>query len=279
MKIRSVRPEFFTDPMMASLDPMVRLLYVGLWCYVDDEGRGEWLPKQIEGAIFPFEDVDIHALLEQLVRSARIVRYTDGDREFFHIPTFSEYQKPNRKYDSRLPDPSKCSQPTSRSASAVREQRVRSVYAHAGEGEGEGVGRGNTHREGESEGEGVSEPKLPAQRALDLWEAVTGTRLTRGDRRRDHAKAADFLAATGLDPDTADFRAFLEYAHEQGTWAVGGWGRAYARWNGRPKERAPCGRCGNRGVLAVLDGRTLTLAEAEDVNEEWTVKRCPECTK
>lgn len=142
MKIRSVRPEFFTDPTMAQLDAMARLLYVGLWCYVDDDGRGEWLPKLIEGQIFPHEDVDIDALLEQCVRSGRVVRYTDGNREFFYIPTFTRYQKPNRKVDSKLPDPSECRNPSSDPAPTVREQRVRSGDAHAVEGEGGGVGEG-----------------------------------------------------------------------------------------------------------------------------------------
>lgn len=124
MKIRSVRPEFFADPMMAGLDPMVRLLYIGLWCYVDDYGRGEWLPKLIEGSIFPLEDIDVHALLEQLVGTDRIVRYTDGDRDYFWIPTFSVYQKPNRQYDSRLPVPED-SHPGS--AEELRTQRVGSA--------------------------------------------------------------------------------------------------------------------------------------------------------
>lgn len=140
VKIRSIRPEFFADPTMAELSHAARLLYIGLWCLVDDDGRGEWLPKQIDGQIFPLEDVDIHALLEQLVRTARIVRYTDGDREYFHIPTFVEYQRPNRKYDSKLPDPAKCQVVEPNQGETLPTQRGRTADAHAGEGEGEGEG-------------------------------------------------------------------------------------------------------------------------------------------
>lgn len=138
MKIRSIRPEFFADPTMADLDPLARLLYIGLWCYVDDDGRGEWLPKQIDGQIFPLEDVDIHALLEQLVRSERIIRYTDGDREYFYIPTIPSHQKPNRRYDSKLPDPAECTVSTGETGDAARTQRVDVADADAVEGEGEG---------------------------------------------------------------------------------------------------------------------------------------------
>lgn len=162
MKIRSVRPEFFADPTMAGLTPEARLLYIGLWCYVDDEGRGEWLPKQIDGMIFPLEDVDIHALLEQLVRAARIVRYTDGDRDYFHIPTFEEYQKPNRKYDSKLPDPAECQAVEPETARTVSTQRARSAHAHAVEGEGEG----------EVEGVLLAPAPKPTRERDEVWDTL-----------------------------------------------------------------------------------------------------------
>lgn len=136
MKIRSVRPEFFADPTLADLSHAARILYIGLWCIADDDGRGEWLPKQIDGQIFPLETVNIHALLEQLVSSERVVRYTDGDRDYFYIPTFTKYQKPNRKYDSKLPDPEKCELLPAKSQESLFEQRVRSARTHAVEGEG-----------------------------------------------------------------------------------------------------------------------------------------------
>ena len=159
MKIRSVRPEFFTDAKMPLLTPSARLLYVGLWCIADDEGRGEYLPKLIEGAVFPHEQVDIFALLRELLDLGRLVVYEVDGQMYFHIPRFEDYQKPNRKYESRLPAP-----PAQRvgSVDAVREQkqpeipididdstetlptqRVSTADAHAGEGEGEGVRRGS----------------------------------------------------------------------------------------------------------------------------------------
>jgi hypothetical protein len=173
MKIRSVRPEFFSDPVMAELEPMARLLYIGMWCIADDEGRGEWLPKQIEGQLFPLEDVEIHALLAQLVRTARVVRYQCGDREFFHIPTFERYQKPNRKYPSRIPPPPEQHKPTNGSANAVREQRVGTAHAHAGEGEGEGVVEGDGEVEAVGRGSVRGRDAFQDQKPTDLeWDAA-----------------------------------------------------------------------------------------------------------
>lgn len=128
MKIRSMRPEFFSDTLMASLSPLARILYIGFWCIADDEGRGRYLPKQIEGEVFPNEQVDIYALLAELLSTARIVTYQDGGELYFHIPNFTKYQKPNRTYPSRLPAPPLFT-PNGHTADAVREQDRRSVHA------------------------------------------------------------------------------------------------------------------------------------------------------
>ena len=189
MKIRSVRPEFFADPTMAELDPLARLLYIGLWCYVDDDGRGEWLPKQIDGEVFPLETVDIHALLAQLVSTARVVRYTDGDRAYFYIPTFTEYQKPNRKYDSKLPDPANCEQLPGQTALTLSEQRVSTAHAHAVEGEGEG------------EGEGVLAPKPARDEVWDELAGIFGDPTTRSNKslRGKLVKSLSAAGATALE--------------------------------------------------------------------------------
>lgn len=105
MKIRSLRPEFFADGRMAQLSPMARILYMGLWCIADDEGRGRFHPKSIEGEVFPHETVDIRTLLTELIEMGRIVTYDVGAESYFHIPKFTTYQHPNRAFESRLPPP------------------------------------------------------------------------------------------------------------------------------------------------------------------------------
>jgi hypothetical protein len=190
MKIRSVRPEFFADPTMVELTPEARLLYIGLWCYVDDDGRGEWLPKQIDGQIFPLEGVDIYALLGQLVSTARIVRYSDGDRDFFYIPTFTEYQRPNRKYESKLPDPAECAVLPGETPLPLPTQRVSTADAHA------------VAVEGEVEGEGVEllAPKAARDRVWDTLAEVFGEPTTRTNRSL-RGKVVKSLAGAGATRD------------------------------------------------------------------------------
>lgn len=190
MKIRSIRPEFFADPTMAELTHEARLLYVGLWCYVDDDGRGEWLPKQIDGQIFPLEDVDIHALLEQLVRSERVVRYSDGDRDYFYIPTFTEYQKPNRKYDSKLPDPAGCTVLPGETSETLTTQRVSTADAHAVAVEGEGEGEVGV----------VLAPKAARDGVWDAMSEIFGEPTTRSNRSL-RGKLVKSLSGAGATHD------------------------------------------------------------------------------
>lgn len=105
MKIRSLRPAFFADTKMAQLTPYARILYMGLWCIADDEGRGRYLPKQIEGEVFPHEQVDIRGFLGELITAGRIVVYEAGGEPYFHIPTFLTHLTVNRRFPSQLPAP------------------------------------------------------------------------------------------------------------------------------------------------------------------------------
>jgi len=125
MKIRSVRPEFFSDPNIAVLSFGARLLYIGLWCHADDEGRGEFLPKRIEGDVFPVDNVDFDALWAELEQCGRTARYTVKGQEYFYIPTFEKHQRPNRKYESKHPAP------PSRTADALPTHDASTADAHA----------------------------------------------------------------------------------------------------------------------------------------------------
>src|SRR4029077_1840142 len=54
MRIRQVRPEFWSDETMASLPDPVRLFYIGLWGIADDAGWLEWQPMRIGALLYPY---------------------------------------------------------------------------------------------------------------------------------------------------------------------------------------------------------------------------------
>ena len=61
-RIRTIKPEFWTDEKIVELSAFARLLFIGLWNFADDAGRMEFSAKRLKMQIFPADDVDISAL-------------------------------------------------------------------------------------------------------------------------------------------------------------------------------------------------------------------------
>ncbi len=112
-RIRTIKPEFFTSEDVVGLPPLARLLFIGLWCEADKEGRLAWKPKTFKMRYLPADECDVEALCQALVEQGVVELYGDG---LAHIPTFTTHQHINpRETASALPDPH---------ASATRPTRV-----------------------------------------------------------------------------------------------------------------------------------------------------------
>jgi len=74
MMTRIIKPGFFRNESMSELPVMTKLLYVGLWCMADKESRLEDNPQQIKTTVFPFDDCDVDALLDDLQGAGLILR-------------------------------------------------------------------------------------------------------------------------------------------------------------------------------------------------------------
>ena len=53
MRARNLKPGFFKNDALAECDPLARILFEGLWCMADREGRLECHPKRIKAEILP----------------------------------------------------------------------------------------------------------------------------------------------------------------------------------------------------------------------------------
>jgi len=102
MRIRTVKPEFFTDRKVKKLEPWERLLFAGLWLIVDDEGRMEYDPDNIKGQLFPSDDFDIEAGIEKLEELGMIQRYMKGEDEFIFVRNLNKHQVINKPRKSKL---------------------------------------------------------------------------------------------------------------------------------------------------------------------------------
>lgn len=103
-----IKPEFFQHEGLAELNFEARLGFIGLWTLADREGRLEDRPKRIRASLFPYEDVDIEAMLSALESAGFIVRYSAEGKQVIAIPSFLKHQNPhNREAASDLPEPQK----------------------------------------------------------------------------------------------------------------------------------------------------------------------------
>lgn len=108
-RIRSIKPEFWSDRSLAKLSPFARLLYIALWNHADEHGRVHGDPRWVKGHCLPYDDSiepdDIERLIDEL-GPRRVLRYiVDGDPYLF-LPKLGKHQRLEAtKVPSRLPAP------------------------------------------------------------------------------------------------------------------------------------------------------------------------------
>lgn len=126
MRIRSIKPEFWSSASVARLSKELRLLWIGLWSYVDDHGVGLADERLIAAQLFPFSDDPIGERefvregLATLSREGRVRSYTVGEHSYIHITGWSEHQKIDRPSKSRHPGPEQADSPPPEPVSAGR---------------------------------------------------------------------------------------------------------------------------------------------------------------
>ena len=92
-RIRTIKPEFWTDETVVELDFGDRLLFIGLWNFADDQGFLPLRPKRIKMQVFPGDDFDVLASLERLWESSLVSLYACPDGLLLHIRNWSRHQK------------------------------------------------------------------------------------------------------------------------------------------------------------------------------------------
>lgn len=131
MRIRQIKPEFFKHAGLGEISRDARLLFIGLWCMADSEGRLDDNSRLIKSELFPFDEglssEQVGDWLNELasVDEKVLTRYVLGKKQYIQINNFSIHQhlmgnEKNKK--SRRPSP-----PENGSAIA-KEAKVRTQY-------------------------------------------------------------------------------------------------------------------------------------------------------
>jgi hypothetical protein len=108
MRSRNLKPGFFKNEALAECSPLARLLFAGLWCLADREGRLEDRPKRIRAELLPYDDGSVDDLLTELHEAGFILRYAAASGRFIQVVNFGKHQNPHhREADSTIPAPDK----------------------------------------------------------------------------------------------------------------------------------------------------------------------------
>lgn len=115
-RMRTIKPSFFTNDLLAQVHPLGRILFAGLWCIADRAGRLEDRPQRIKIEVLPYDKANVDRLLDELASRGFIVRYESGGQRFVQIVNFDRHQSPHMKEPaSTIPEPGE------HGAQAVRE--------------------------------------------------------------------------------------------------------------------------------------------------------------
>lgn len=104
-RIRSIKPEFWTDEKVVTLSPFARLVFIGLWNFVDDHGRIPCSPARLKMQILPADSADFPQLLAEISGIGLITIYTIEDKQFLQVNGFDKHQKIDKRAKSKYPDP------------------------------------------------------------------------------------------------------------------------------------------------------------------------------
>ena len=120
-RIRTLKPQFWDSPSTAKADLAPRLLYMALWNWADDAGRGTANLKELEAFAFPNDDIPLlprrtcgnsapswrnfAELFWETVQAFDVTLYEVGKRRFYEISSFRVHQSKNFRPDSQLPSP------------------------------------------------------------------------------------------------------------------------------------------------------------------------------
>lgn len=172
---RMLSPEFFLDEDLAMVSPWARLLFAGLWCHADREGRLEDKPKRLAVQVFPYDrDVDVEGHLQELTEQEFIRRYSVDGGNYIQVIKFLKHQRPHPKEPpSSIPaEPL----PTTADHGEPRQEMAAPLPATVQPaGVGVGVGVVSQSRNTESESFSASLP-VSSETAVDQRESPEGPR-------------------------------------------------------------------------------------------------------
>jgi hypothetical protein len=107
-RYRTIKPEFWDDPLVANLPPLARLLFIGTWNFADDYGVILGDPVWLRSKIFPFDDSlrgkEFMDLISALGEARMLIPLTWSGTSYYKIRTFQEHQRVDKPGERSIPE-------------------------------------------------------------------------------------------------------------------------------------------------------------------------------
>lgn len=95
-RARNIKPSLFKNEVLGVADPLLTILFEGLWCLADCNGVLEDRPLRIKAEIFPYREIsDLNIFLQELEMMGFITRYSHAKTALIQVNKFIEHQKPH----------------------------------------------------------------------------------------------------------------------------------------------------------------------------------------
>jgi hypothetical protein len=180
-RIRSIKPEFWDSPSTAKASAVARLAFIGMWNWADDFGRGTANLKELEGFIFPNDDIwtlsggtseNFRQVMSEVAECFDVTFYTVRGRPYYAIPSWSKHQRNERSAKAKYPGPEEADQPSDLRRDGTSENLrhdVTEAPKSSGLGTGEQGNRGTVDILSNPDGsdDPPTSPDQPPDQALD----------------------------------------------------------------------------------------------------------------
>jgi hypothetical protein len=109
LRARNIKPSTFKNDLLATADPLYTVIFAGLWCMADREGRLEHRPMKIHLEINPGRSHESTvASIEWLRVNGFLDCYTAERNHYIQIVNFKKHQTPHvKEAASTIPAPDK----------------------------------------------------------------------------------------------------------------------------------------------------------------------------
>ena len=107
-RIRTIKPEFWTDAQVMSASRDARLLFIGMWNFADDGGNLPANIKMLKAQVFPCDNLyeeQIGELVDELVDAGLLAAYEADSRLYWNVTGWATLQRRIDQPTYRHPGP------------------------------------------------------------------------------------------------------------------------------------------------------------------------------